>query len=64
MIPFILPYSRYDLGPPIFLGLVGCFLIFLGAMFYAVTVYQVILPERYLHLSIFTISSFTFLPRH
>ncbi|XP_018529076.1 claudin-10 [Lates calcarifer] len=36
---------RYDLGPPIFLGLVGCFLIYLGAVFYAVTVCQVIFPE-------------------
>ncbi|XP_059198979.1 claudin-10-like [Centropristis striata] len=36
---------RYDLGPPIFLGLVGCFLILLGAAFYAVTVYRVICPE-------------------
>ncbi|KAM8856288.1 claudin-10-like [Spinachia spinachia] len=36
---------RYDLGPPIFLGLVGCFLILLGGVFYAVTVYRVILPE-------------------
>ncbi|XP_067459754.1 claudin 10-like 2 [Thunnus thynnus] len=38
---------RYDLGPPIFLGLVGCFFILLGAVFYAVTVYRVICPERY-----------------
>ncbi|XP_033965264.1 claudin 10-like 2 [Pseudochaenichthys georgianus] len=37
---------RYDLGPPIFLGLVGCFLILLGALFYAVTVYRVMFPER------------------
>lgn len=36
---------RYDLGPPIFLGLVGCFFIFLGAVFYAVTVCRVICPE-------------------
>ncbi|KAM8749833.1 claudin-10-like [Acanthopagrus schlegelii] len=36
---------RYDLGPPIFLGLVGCFLILLGAMFYAVTVCRVLCPE-------------------
>ncbi|XP_068186102.1 claudin 10-like 2 [Antennarius striatus] len=36
---------RYDLGPPIFLGLVGCFFIFLGAIFYAVTVYRVVVPE-------------------
>ncbi|XP_075896261.1 claudin-10-like isoform X2 [Nelusetta ayraudi] len=36
---------RYDLGTPIFLGLVGCFLIFLGAAFYTVTVYRVIIPE-------------------
>uniref|UniRef100_A0A8D3B1R3 Claudin n=1 Tax=Scophthalmus maximus TaxID=52904 RepID=A0A8D3B1R3_SCOMX len=38
--------SRYDLGPPIFLGLVGCFLILLGSVFYAVTVCRVICPER------------------
>ncbi|KAM9347297.1 claudin-10-like [Symphorus nematophorus] len=36
---------RYDLGPPIFLGLVGCFFILLGAMFYAVTVCRVLCPE-------------------
>ncbi|XP_035459717.1 claudin-10 isoform X1 [Scophthalmus maximus] len=36
---------RYDLGPPIFLGLVGCFLILLGSVFYAVTVCRVICPE-------------------
>ncbi|XP_040057110.2 claudin-10 [Gasterosteus aculeatus] len=36
---------RYDLGPPIFLGLVGCFLILLGGIFYAVTVYRVIFPK-------------------
>ncbi|XP_003961933.1 claudin 10-like 2 [Takifugu rubripes] len=36
---------RYDLGPPIFLGLVGCFLIFLGAVFYAVTVCYVLRRE-------------------
>ncbi|XP_014900397.1 claudin-10-like [Poecilia latipinna] len=37
---------RYDLGPPIFLGLVGCFLIFFGAVLYAVTVIKVIYPNR------------------
>uniref|UniRef100_A0A672JQ07 Claudin n=1 Tax=Salarias fasciatus TaxID=181472 RepID=A0A672JQ07_SALFA len=31
-------FSRYDLGPPIFLGLVGAFLIMFGAVLYAVTV--------------------------
>ncbi|XP_034417829.1 claudin-10 [Cyclopterus lumpus] len=36
---------RYDLGPPIFLGLVGCFLILLGGMFFGVTVFRVIVPE-------------------
>ncbi|XP_053184440.1 claudin-10 [Scomber japonicus] len=36
---------RYDLGPPIFLGLVGCFLILLGVVFYAATVYRIIWPE-------------------
>ncbi|XP_069558746.1 claudin 10-like 2 [Brachyistius frenatus] len=36
---------RYDLGTPIFLGLVGSFFILLGAVFYAVTVFQVICPE-------------------
>lgn len=39
---------RYDLGPPIFLGLVGCFLIFFGAVLYVVTVIGVIFPNRYL----------------
>ncbi|XP_005799389.1 claudin-10-like [Xiphophorus maculatus] len=37
---------RYDLGPPIFLGLVGCFLIYFGAVLYAVTVIKVIYPDR------------------
>ncbi|XP_013878747.1 claudin-10 isoform X2 [Austrofundulus limnaeus] len=37
---------RYDLGPPIFLGLVGCFLIMFGAVLYAVTVFRVVYPER------------------
>ncbi|XP_055086830.1 claudin-10-like isoform X2 [Periophthalmus magnuspinnatus] len=37
---------RYDLGPPIFLGLVGCFLIYFGAILYAVTVFRVIFPKR------------------
>lgn len=36
---------RYDLGPPIFLGLVGCFLILFGAVLYAVTVFRVICPK-------------------
>uniref|UniRef100_A0A8C5IAB9 Claudin-10-like n=1 Tax=Gouania willdenowi TaxID=441366 RepID=A0A8C5IAB9_GOUWI len=36
---------RYDLGPPIFLGLVGTFLIYLGAVLYAVTVWRVICPQ-------------------
>ncbi|KAM9851306.1 claudin-10-like [Aulostomus maculatus] len=36
---------RYDLGPPIFLGLVGCFFILLGSLLYAVTVCRVICPE-------------------
>ncbi|XP_060910532.1 claudin-10-like [Labrus mixtus] len=36
---------RYDLGTPIFLGLVGCFLIILGAVFYVVTVFRVICPK-------------------
>ncbi|XP_029937319.1 claudin-10-like [Myripristis murdjan] len=36
---------RYDIGTPIFLGLVGCFFILLGAVLYAVTVYKAILPE-------------------
>lgn len=42
-----LTISRYDLGTPLFLGLVGCFLILLGVVFYAATVYRVIFPERY-----------------
>ncbi|XP_076026141.1 claudin-10-like [Genypterus blacodes] len=37
---------RYDLGPPIFLGLVGCFLIFVASVLYAVTVCRLIFPER------------------
>ncbi|XP_008398283.1 claudin-10-like isoform X2 [Poecilia reticulata] len=37
---------RYELGPPTFLGLVGCFLIFFGAVLYAVTVIKVIYPNR------------------
>ncbi|XP_047226242.1 claudin-10 [Girardinichthys multiradiatus] len=37
---------RYELGPPIFMGLVGCFLIFFGAVLYAVTVISVICPDR------------------
>ncbi|XP_077392270.1 claudin 10-like 2 isoform X2 [Festucalex cinctus] len=36
---------RYDLGPPIFLGLVGSFFILLGALFYAVTVFRVVIPK-------------------
>ncbi|XP_038576522.1 claudin-10 [Micropterus salmoides] len=36
---------RYELGPPIFVGLVGCLFILLGAVLYTVTVYQVICPE-------------------
>ncbi|KAJ8255618.1 hypothetical protein COCON_G00194820 [Conger conger] len=36
---------RYDIGTPLFLGLVGSFLILTGAVFYLVTVYRVILPE-------------------
>ncbi|KAM9342761.1 claudin 10-like 2 [Pholidichthys leucotaenia] len=36
---------RYDLGPPIFLGLVGSFLILFGAVLYAVTVYYIIFRE-------------------
>uniref|UniRef100_A0A668ANP6 Claudin 10-like 2 n=1 Tax=Myripristis murdjan TaxID=586833 RepID=A0A668ANP6_9TELE len=35
----------YDIGTPIFLGLVGSFFILLGAVLYAVTVYKVIFPE-------------------
>ncbi|XP_077583756.1 claudin-10-like isoform X1 [Stigmatopora nigra] len=37
---------RYDLGPPIFLGLVGSFFILIGALFYAFTVFRVLLPKR------------------
>lgn len=66
MTSYILTNSRYDLGPPIFLGLVGCFLILLGAMFYAVTVCRVICPERYLNSSIFSLFSVTdeFIPHN
>uniref|UniRef100_A0A8C4IHX9 Claudin n=1 Tax=Dicentrarchus labrax TaxID=13489 RepID=A0A8C4IHX9_DICLA len=53
MTSYFFTNSRYDLGPPLFLGLVGCFLIFLGAVLYAVTVYRVMCPERYSDSSIF-----------
>ncbi|KAM4608556.1 claudin-10-like [Polymixia lowei] len=36
---------RYDIGTPIFLGLVGSFFIILGAILYAITVYRVIFPK-------------------
>ncbi|XP_036396210.1 claudin-10 [Megalops cyprinoides] len=36
---------RYDIGTPLFLGLVGAFLILVGAVFYVVTVFRVIFPE-------------------
>ncbi|XP_014028429.1 claudin 10-like 2 [Salmo salar] len=36
---------KYDLGPPIFIGLVGSFCILLGAILYAVTVYKVLFPK-------------------
>ncbi|XP_063354376.1 claudin-10-like [Pelmatolapia mariae] len=36
---------RYELGPPVFLGLAGCFFILVGAVLYAVTVYKVIRRE-------------------
>ncbi|KAG9335555.1 hypothetical protein JZ751_004458 [Albula glossodonta] len=36
---------RYDIGTPLFLGLVGSFLILVGAVFYAVTVIKVLCPE-------------------
>ncbi|KAK2839841.1 hypothetical protein Q5P01_013581 [Channa striata] len=36
---------QYDIGVPIFLGLVGSFFIILGAVLYAVTVFKVICPE-------------------
>uniref|UniRef100_A0A3Q3JBE1 Claudin n=1 Tax=Monopterus albus TaxID=43700 RepID=A0A3Q3JBE1_MONAL len=50
-----LPFnSRYNVGPPIFVGFAACIFIFVGALLYAVTVFQVICPERYLnHLSSF-----------
>ncbi|XP_056435358.1 claudin-10 [Gadus chalcogrammus] len=37
---------RYDLGNPIFLGLVGSFLILFGAILYAITVFRVVWPKR------------------
>ena len=40
-------YCRYDLGNPIFLGLVGSFLILFGAILYAITVFRVVCPKRY-----------------
>ncbi len=54
MTSYILCNHRYDLGTPIFLGLVGCFLIFVGAVFYGVTVCQVIFSERYINSSNFS----------
>uniref|UniRef100_A0A3Q3G118 Claudin-10-like n=1 Tax=Labrus bergylta TaxID=56723 RepID=A0A3Q3G118_9LABR len=47
----------FALRTPIFLGLVGCFLIILGAVFYAVTVFRVICPKRYLNSPSFPIFS-------
>ncbi|KAM6985500.1 claudin-10-like [Aplochiton taeniatus] len=32
---------RYNIGPPIYLGMVACFFIFVGAILYAATVYKV-----------------------
>lgn len=63
---YILIYSRYELGPPIFVGLVGCLFILLGAVLYTVTVYQVICPERYSNSSIFTLFPVAaeFIPHH
>ncbi|CAL8268146.1 unnamed protein product [Lota lota] len=37
---------RYDLGEPIFLGLVGSFLVLFGAILYAATVFRVVCPKR------------------
>lgn len=37
---------RYDIGPPIFLGLVGSFLIMVGAIIYAATVFRTFFPKR------------------
>uniref|UniRef100_A0A8C4YYY6 Claudin n=1 Tax=Gadus morhua TaxID=8049 RepID=A0A8C4YYY6_GADMO len=39
-------YFVYDLGNPIFLGLVGSFLILFGAILYAITVFRVVCPKR------------------
>lgn len=36
---------RYDIGTPLFLGLVGSFLILVGAVFYLVTVFRILFPE-------------------
>ncbi|KAJ8389755.1 hypothetical protein AAFF_G00114610 [Aldrovandia affinis] len=36
---------RYDIGTPLFLGLVGSFLILVGAVFYLFTVLRVIFPK-------------------
>uniref|UniRef100_A0A669BPY0 Claudin n=1 Tax=Oreochromis niloticus TaxID=8128 RepID=A0A669BPY0_ORENI len=43
--------GKYELGPPVFLGLAGCFFILVGAVLYAVTVYKVIRRGRYLNYS-------------
>ncbi|KAM6957972.1 claudin-10-like [Tautogolabrus adspersus] len=38
--------QRYELGPPLYLGLVGCFLIFLGCTVHCATACRVIQYER------------------
>ncbi|XP_026232490.1 claudin-10 isoform X2 [Anabas testudineus] len=38
---------RYDIGPPIFLGLVGSVFILFGAVLYSVTVFRSFCPERW-----------------
>ncbi|XP_026879109.1 uncharacterized protein LOC113585667 isoform X4 [Electrophorus electricus] len=37
---------RYEIGSPIYLGLVGSFCIIMGSIFYAVSVYRFFLPNR------------------
>uniref|UniRef100_A0AAY4DGW9 Claudin n=1 Tax=Denticeps clupeoides TaxID=299321 RepID=A0AAY4DGW9_9TELE len=37
----------YSIGPPVFLGWVGSFLIISGAVLYIISVYQVICPKRH-----------------
>uniref|UniRef100_A0AAZ3P6R5 Claudin n=1 Tax=Oncorhynchus tshawytscha TaxID=74940 RepID=A0AAZ3P6R5_ONCTS len=46
LIRLVFSNNLYDLGPPIFIGLVGSFCILLGAILYAATVYKVLFPKK------------------